>query len=92
MPIIKSAIKKMRHDKKVTVLNKAAKENLKVLIKNMRRTPSVQALQKLTSALDKAAKTHLIHTNKASRLKSRLQKLIPVKPAAKTPSKQAVPA
>lgn len=76
MPIIKSAIKKMRQDKKRTARNKQAEVNLKGLVKNMRREPSTEQLTKVQSALDKAVKTHLIHANKASRLKSRLSQLI----------------
>lgn len=76
MPIIKSAIKKMRKDKKRTAHNKNIEANLKGLIKNMRREPTVDQLKNAQSALDKAVKTHLIHQNKASRLKSRLSSLI----------------
>ncbi len=74
MPIHKSAKKKMRADSKKQAHNKKLKENLKGLIKNMRRTPVKESLQSVFSALDKAQKTHLIHKNKASRLKSRLSK------------------
>ncbi len=72
MPIIKSAKKKMRQDKKRTIHNKTIENNLKGLIKNMRREPTLETLSKVTSSLDKAVKTHLIHVNKAARLKSRL--------------------
>lgn len=76
MPIIKSAKKKMRRDKKVTVLNKTKKDNLKALVKSMRQKPNQQTLQQVFSALDKSAKIHLIHSNKSARLKSRLSKLL----------------
>jgi small subunit ribosomal protein S20 len=76
MPIIASAKKKMRQDKKRTARNKVKKDNIKALVKNMRRTPSVEALSQASSALDKAVKTQYIHPNKAARLKSRLSKLI----------------
>ena len=74
MPIIKSAKKKMRKDKRITAHNKVLKDNFKSLVKSMRKTPSKENLQEVYSALDKASKTHLIHPNKASRLKSRLSK------------------
>lgn len=83
MPIIKSAIKKVRKDKKRTLHNKKIEETLKGLIKAMRKNPSQKSLQDLTSKLDKAVKIHLIHSNKAARLKSRLSKLIS-KPANKS--------
>lgn len=74
MPIIRSAKKKMRKDKIRTERNEKKETILKGLIKNMRRTPSLEILSQVMSALDKAAKTNLIHPNKAARLKSRLSK------------------
>jgi small subunit ribosomal protein S20 len=74
MPVIKSAIKKMRKDRERTKHNLVIKLNLKDLIKKARRTPSPKTLQEVQKALDKAVKTKLIHANKASRLKSRLSK------------------
>lgn len=78
MPIIKSAIKKMRQDKVKTSRNSKIKNNLKSLIKKMRRDPSVKNLQSTSSFLDKAVKINLIHANKSARLKSRLSKLVPI--------------
>jgi small subunit ribosomal protein S20 len=74
MPIIKSAKKKMRKDKKRTLHNEQIKNNLKRLVKDARRNQSAESLQKVFSALDKAAKIKFIHPNKAARLKSRLSK------------------
>lgn len=81
MPIIKSAKKKLRKDRKRELVNQQTKFKLKALIKNVRRdvadTKKVkEELNSLFSALDKATKTHLIHANRASRLKSRLSKLV----------------
>lgn len=75
MPLIKSAIKKVRKDKVRTARNKKRELALKQALKNARKTGSKKDLQLAFSALDKAAKVHLIHPNKASRLKSRLSKL-----------------
>lgn len=75
MPIIKSAIKKMRQDKKRTAHNLKIKNNLKSLIKKMRKNRSTKLLAEVSSALDKAAKIKLIHPNKAARLKSRFFRL-----------------
>ena len=74
MPIIKSAIKKVRKDKARTARNSKRETSLKTLIKKARLTKSASTLQAVYSALDKAAKVGLIHKNKASRLKSRLAK------------------
>lgn len=72
MPIIKSAIKKVRKDKLRTARNKKRELNLKSLIKKSRISKSSKDLKSVISALDKAAKVKLIHPNKAARLKSRL--------------------
>ena len=76
MPLLKQARKKMRHDKKRTLQNKDKKIALKKLVKSMRKAPSASNLTAVFSKLDKAVKTHLIHKNKASRLKSRLSKTL----------------
>lgn len=84
MPIIKSAKKKMRKDKKRTEHNAALKTNLKSLLKNARRTPTADSLSKITSTLDKAVKVNFIHKNQAARLNSRLAKLVSGKKPVKS--------
>ncbi|MDP2649892.1 MAG: 30S ribosomal protein S20 [bacterium] len=75
MPVIKSAKKKLRQDKKRTQRN-AKKESLfENLIKKAKKNPSPQAIKKAFSAIDKAKKSKIIHANKAARLKSSLSKL-----------------
>ena len=76
MPIIKSAIKKVRKDKQRTKKNSKRSNALKVLLKKARNTKDVKILQAVFSSLDKAAKVKLIHPNKSARLKSRLSKLM----------------
>lgn len=76
MPIIKSAIKKVRKDKVRTLRNKKRELALKALIKKAKISKSAKDLQAVYSALDKATKVHLIHPNKSARLKSRLSKLL----------------
>ena len=85
MPLLKQAKKKMRHDKKRTEANSKKKIALKKLIKVMRKTPTAKNLTQVYSSLDKAVKTHLIHKNRANRLKSRYAKKIAaqVKPRTK---------
>lgn len=91
MPIIRSAIKKVRKDKKRTIRNLRRKNSLKELIKKVRREADPKNLQAAFSALDKAAKVSLIHPNKASRLKSRLSKLLSneVAQTPKNPTKRS---
>lgn len=76
MPLLKSSKKKMRRDKRRTSQNDLKKQVMKSLVKTMRRMPDADNLKAVSSYLDKAAKTKMIHPNKASRLKSRLSKLI----------------
>lgn len=76
MPIIKSAIKKMRKDKIRTTRNRVREGALKRALKDARRQPSAKSLTTAYSSLDKAVKVNLIHKNRASRLKSRLSKLL----------------
>lgn len=76
MPVIKSAIKKVRKDKTRTARNRRRELILKAAVKKAKSTKSSKDLQAAFSALDKAAKVKLIHPNKAARLKSRLSKTV----------------
>lgn len=72
MPIIKSAIKKMRQDRKRTEVNRAKKDSLKKIVKLAEDKPTTENISKAFSALDKAAKVGLIPKGRADRKKSRL--------------------
>jgi len=76
MPITKQAEKKLRHDRKRATKTAKQRSDLRVVIKKLREKPSKKGLDQAFKVLDKAAKNHVIHANKASRLKSRLSKLI----------------
>ncbi len=76
MPLTKQAIKKLRHDRERTEKRTETEAKLKLLIKNVRKHPTPKTMSQVFSALDKAAKTHIVHPNKASRLKGRLSKLL----------------
>jgi len=76
MPKIKSAKKALRVSARKRRYNKEVKENLKKLIRTIRKERKKEDLQKLISLLDKAASKGVIHKNKAARLKSRLSKLV----------------
>lgn len=75
MPLLKSAIKKLKSDRRREQENTAYKQAYKKAVKLARAKPTKAALTKAFSALDLAAKKKVIHKNKASRLKSRLSKL-----------------
>lgn len=74
MPIIAQASKKLRHDRRRTKQTMAARESLRNIIKGFRKSPTKKTLTGVFRALDKSAKRHIIHKNKAARLKSRLSK------------------
>lgn len=86
MPVIKSARKKLRQDKKRTVRNKKVEVLFRKLIKKARKTPTEKNIREAVVALDKAAKKNIIHKNKAARLKSNLSKLL-TKPKSKLVAK-----
>jgi small subunit ribosomal protein S20 len=83
MPITSSAKKALRQNKTRHGRNLIKKENYKKQVVKYRKliaAKSVEEAKKLLplvfKALDKAAKTKVIEKNKASRLKSRLSKML----------------
>lgn len=89
MPVIKSAIKKLRKDLKRTKTNDAIRKTLESTVKAARKAKSEKAVQKAFSVLDKAKKNHILHKNRAARVKSSLSKLLVKKtlpPVKKTPT------
>lgn len=81
MPIIQSAKKKQKQDRKKENINLAQKKEMLSAIRVYRKKPTKALLVKAFSALDKSAKKNVIHPNKAARLKSRLSKLLKNKSA-----------
>lgn len=80
MPIIKSAKKKLRQDKKRTAQNLLVKKTISETISAFKRKPTPSSLTKVFSVLDMSAKKGILHKNKGARLKSRLSKLLKKKP------------
>lgn len=76
MPITASAKKAWRQNIKRRAVNITKKKDLKEAVKNYKKSPSADLLSTVYKKLDKAAKTNLIKKNTASRLKSRLTKLL----------------
>jgi len=90
MPVTKQAIKKVRADKRKAVYNLRRKKAYKEAVKKFLKNPTQAGLTSVFSAVDQAAKTNVIHKNKASRIKSRLsKKLKPTKTTAKATAKAA---
>ena len=74
MPNIKSAIKKVRKDKRRAAVNLRLKKRYKQAVKEARHEPDAEKLKTAQKELDRAAKKGVIKKGKASRLKSRLTK------------------
>ena len=79
MPVIQSAKKALRRDRRRAVVNKSLKNKIKEVLKKTRQNPNKKNLDLSFKILDRAAKKKVIHQNKASRLKSRLSKLLKTK-------------
>lgn len=83
MPNTKSAAKAMRQSKRRQEFNSRTKQffkdavkSVRKLIKEGKKSEAAEAMKKAMSALDKAAKKHVIHKNTAARKKSRLAKAL----------------
>ena len=83
MPIIKSARKALRQNKRRQAKNlkqaeeyKDAVKALKKLLVKKGKKEAAALLPKVYKMLDKAAKTHIIEKNKASRLKAQLSRSV----------------
>jgi small subunit ribosomal protein S20 len=74
LPNIKAAEKWVRQTNKRTVQNKDKKTRLKTIFKKAVTAHDVEFAKSVESEYDKAAKTGVIHKNKAARKKSRLAK------------------
>lgn len=94
MPIIKSAIKRMRQTIARRDRNVGIKKDIKTATKALAAKPTAAALSKAQSELDKAVKKGLIKKNTAARRKANLAKAAKaagVKPTA-TAKKTTKPA
>lgn len=89
MPVIKSAIKKLRQDKKREKENDLLRNSLKSTVRIAKKDKSSKSVTKAISTVDKAAKHKIIHTNKAARLKAALSKLAKPVSVKKTEVKKA---
>jgi len=76
MPVIKSAKKKLRQDKKRELENKKLKEQIKLIIKKTKKSPVEKNLKEAFKLVDKGVRKNIFHKNKGGRVKSALSKLI----------------
>ncbi len=76
MPTHKSAKKRLRKSQKANIQNRSIKSEIKTFVRKAEASLDEKDLKKTFSLLDKAARKRAIHKNQASRLKSRLSKLV----------------
>lgn len=84
MPVIKSARKKLKVDKKRESSNKKVEAFIDLVVKKAQRKPTPISVRDAFKAIDKGVKKDIFHKNKAARIKSRLSKLLGKKSPAKT--------
>lgn len=76
----KSSIKRIRQTEKRRLQNRYYAKTARNAVRDLRATNDKDAAEKaypkVSSMLDKLVKTHVIHKNKASNLKSKLAKMI----------------
>lgn len=76
MPVIKSAIKKLKQDRKKEQVNDLWRKKVQDVLRSARKTRKVDVIEEAFSVIDKAAKHNIFHENKAARLKSQLSKIV----------------
>ena len=76
MPAHKSTKKRLRQSKKANIQNRSIKSEIKTFVKKVEASLDEKDLKETVSLLDKAARKRVIHKNQASRVKSRLTKLV----------------
>lgn len=82
MPNLKASIKDVRQVKKRRAHNKTKKDTMKKLMKQFVETvksdkkAALELVPSLYKAIDKTAKTNVIHRNTAARRKSQVAKLV----------------
>ena len=91
MPVIKSAKKKLRVDKKRESANKKAESFINLVVKKAQKKPTQESVREAFKAIDKGVKKDIYHKNKAARIKSRLSKLISSKPQSSVKQKASIP-
>lgn len=74
MPILKNAKKALRVSKRKAERNRVVKSKMKTMMDKAKKAISTDTLSGAFSAIDRAARKHMLHPNKAARLKSQLSK------------------
>ncbi len=88
MPITKSAKKALRQSQKRHLVNLRLKRRLKAALKEVSHQANGKTIAAAYKVIDLAKKHHLIHPNKARRLKSKVgRQLKPTTPKTKAKAK-----
>lgn len=91
MPIIKSARKKLKVDRKRESANKKVKAFVNLVIKKAQRKPTETNIREAFKVIDKGVKKDIFHKNKGAHMKSSLAKLIGKKSQIQLESKTQKP-
>lgn len=98
MPIIKSAIKRVRQTKARTARNAVVKRGLKAATRNLdaalaagSKTKLSDLLKQVQSEIDTAVKKNLLHRNKAARMKSAYSTAVKAAGGKAVPAKKSAP-
>jgi ribosomal protein S20 len=91
MPIIKSAIKRMKQTVKRRERNVAVKRDIKSAVKSFLEKPTAAGLSKAQSEIDTAVKKNLLPKNTAARRKANLAKVAKNAGVTLTTTKKAAP-
>ena len=75
MPVTKTAKRALRSSQKKEAVNKKIISRLEIALRNAKKSKKETAISKVASLADIAAKKHIIHKNKAARIKSTISKL-----------------
>ena len=76
MPVTKTAKRALRAAKRKALVNKKILAGLEVAVRKAQKDKKGESVKKAISLADRAAKKHIIHKNKAARIKSSLAKLL----------------
>lgn len=86
MPVTKTAKRALRSSQRKQGVNKLIDINLDRAVRTAKKSKASADVRKAISLADRAAKKHLIHKNKASRIKGIMSKLLGAKAGKPTAS------
>jgi len=76
MPILKNAKKALRVSTRKAAHRQTTKSRVKTMLDAHKKKPSTDTASKAFSAIDRAAKKHILPKKKASHLKSQIARLL----------------